>query len=92
MPWIVCENQPGCLPESVPERYPWRGDAVARAMELKEELREQGYKVSGNMDSLLEYYATRHNNDPGRVVTVRYTSRSPEEDEERWSKQPASNA
>lgn len=91
MPWLVFENQPGCLPESIVERYPWKGDAVARAMELKEELREQGYKVSGNMGWLLAYYATRHKNDPGRVVTVRYTSRSPEDEEERWSRQPDSN-
>ena len=67
--YLVIENTPGCLPETEPEEFDNRSEAVAFAYSLLLELRELGYRVKRN--GHLRWQATQHHLDVGRVVEVR---------------------
>jgi hypothetical protein len=64
----VVENTPGYLPESEPACFRTKGEAENYAQSLADELRDQGYRVSGNKHN--GYYAERDRNDLGRVGEI----------------------
>lgn len=69
MHWHVVENTPGYLPDDMDDSTFIRiTEARNYAMSLAQELREQGYHVSGNRK--YGYYAEKGNNDLGRVIEV----------------------
>jgi hypothetical protein len=66
----VIENTPGYMPDSEPAYFRSRVNAGGYALELARELREDGYRVSGNKS--IGYQAHRRNddNDLGRVIEI----------------------
>ena len=66
----VVENVPGYMPDTLPERFETRRDAEEYAQGLAEELREQGYRVTGNRrDGYTAHHPTK-THDLGRVIDV----------------------
>lgn len=64
----VCENTPGCLPESDPYVTTSRKQAGNYAYDLAQELRIEGYDVTGNKRD--GYYGELSPNDLGRVIDI----------------------
>ncbi len=77
--YVVIENTPGCMPESEPESFTRKQDAIDHMHDLAEELREAGYSVTGDARRDGCYQATRRGSqyDLGRVVEL--NEFSPEE-------------
>lgn len=65
----VIENTPGYLPDSEPACFRTKASAEAYARELAEELRGEGYHVSGSAKGG-GYYAERSRDDLGRVIEI----------------------
>lgn len=65
--YLVVENTPGCLPESDVLCSTFE-EAVDVAKRLKDELRDQGYRVRGNIRRDLMYVAKGRGLD--RVVEI----------------------
>lgn len=61
----VVEHTPGYMPDTEAATYANRRDALAYAVSLARELREQGYRVSGSGGN---YYAERSRSDLGRCI------------------------
>lgn len=74
--WVVVENTPGYMPESIPAAFTNRQDADRYAAELARELRDEGYSVSGSARDG-GYSAERNADDLGRVIEI---SRAAEEE------------
>ena len=66
--YLVVENTPGCLPESDGFLCSTFEEAVDVAKRLKAELRDQGYRVRGNIRRDLMYVAKGRGLD--RVVEI----------------------
>lgn len=67
----VVENTPGYMPESEPACFKSRRAAEQYAADLARQLRDDGYKVSGNARD--GYWAHRDPDDPydlGRVIEI----------------------
>ena len=65
----VLENTPGYMPESEPSCHTSLHDAREAALELKRQLRENGYHVSGSLRDGY-FYAARNHDDLGRVIEI----------------------
>ena len=68
MRYVVVESTPGYLPETEPAEFTNKREAGRYALSLARELREQGYKVKGNMR--IGYYAERDDEDLGRIIKI----------------------
>lgn len=66
--YVVVENAPGYLPDSEPAEFTNKREAGQYALSLARELREQGYRVRGNMH--VGYYAERDADDLGRIIKI----------------------
>jgi hypothetical protein len=64
----IIENTPGYMPDSEPADFTNRGIAQSYMAQLARELREDGYKVSGNRR--IGYYAERDSRDLGRSIVM----------------------
>lgn len=68
MKYVVVEFTPGFLPDGEPAEFTNKREAQQYALSLARELREQGYKVKGNMR--IGYYAEKSPDDLGRIIEV----------------------
>lgn len=66
--YVVVENTPGYMPDSEPVEFTNRREAGQYALSLARELREQGYRVTGNTRD--GYYAERDADDLGRIIKI----------------------
>lgn len=66
--YIVIESTPGYLPDTEPASFTNKREAQQYALALARELRELGYKVTGNMH--IGYYAERDQDDLGRIIKI----------------------
>lgn len=66
--YVVVENTPGYLPDEEPAEFTNRREAGQYALSLARELKEQGYRVTGNMRD--GYYAERDADDLGRIIEI----------------------
>ena len=65
----VVENTPGYLPESEPSCHSSLREAREAALEMKHQLREEGYHVSGSLRAGY-FYAVLNHEDLGRVIEI----------------------
>jgi hypothetical protein len=68
--WAVVESVPGYLPDSDPEHFETIREAQQFAKGLADELRESGYKVTGNQISGYQAHDPEKLHDLGRVVEI----------------------
>lgn len=66
--YVVMENTPGYMPDTEPAEFANRREVGQYALSLARELREQGYRVTGNMRE--GYYAERDADDLGRIIKI----------------------
>lgn len=65
--WLVIENTPGHMPDSEPADFRTKRQAMAYAASLANELREQGYQVTGSHGNYTAEHPDRIH-DLGRVI------------------------